>query len=96
VIIGVETDMSNQKEGREGGVSRVRKHRKGKDDLQEYTKQRPVEETITKTKGIFLGIAAAAFIWTQRQRGRPRQKVSGPGKANRPRKGKHHHRIGKK
>ena len=69
-----------------GGYPRVRRRRKGKDDRQAYTKQRPSEETITKTKGIILGIAAAAFIWIQRQRGRPRQKATGPRKAWRPRK----------
>ncbi len=44
-----------------------------------------VKTSVQKTKGIILGIAAAAFIWIQRQRGRPRQKATGPRKAWRPR-----------
>jgi hypothetical protein len=92
----IETGVYSQKVRREWGRSKSWKHRKGKDDHKAHTKQRPSGETITKTKGILLGIAAAAVIWIRQQRGRPRQKTTGPGKAGRLKKERRHHRISNK
>ncbi len=64
---------------RKEGFSRIRKHRRGGAGDKSTTKQNSDDkdrEGRGKWIGIFLGIAAAAFICTQRQRGRPRQNIS--------------------